>query len=144
MLLINPFAVRFSLRGTHYGNDSLVRMDDIGENDDALICSTNFSPCCGTVPNRHGEWYHPNGSSSRPIGSGDTIYRSRHDDGTVRLHRRSGALLNTNGKYRCRIPNGQGTEVDLVVTILNANGAVMCPRVVCMCLNNVQTCILVA
>ena len=118
--------VKFSLRGTYYGNNTLVRMEDIGENSEALICSTDLRPCCGSIPNRYGEWYYPNSSNVRTYNSGDTLYRNRLDDGTVRLHRRSGTTLpNANGRYKCTIPNQQGDDVDIVVTILNANGTEM-------------------
>ena len=53
--------MQLSLKGTEYGNNSLIKMEDIGEGDEALICSTSFRPCCGTPPNRFGEWYYPNG-----------------------------------------------------------------------------------
>lgn len=99
-------------------------MEDIREGSEALFCSTDFSPCCGTPPNRFGEWYYPDGSNVRPIGSGDTFYRSRMDDGTVRLHRRNGALP-VGGTYKCTIPiNNEGdtmTNIDIYVLILGEN-----------------------
>lgn len=94
-------------------------MKDIGEDNEALICSTDLRPCCGTPPNRYGEWYYPNGSNLRPIGSTDPLYRNRLDDGTVRLHRRSAVLIPVDGRYRCTIPNNQGVMVHRFVYILH-------------------------
>ena len=115
------FIVQLSLKGTEYGNNSLVKMEDIGEGDEALICSTSFRPCCGTPPNRFGEWYYPDGRKVQPIGSGDTVYRNRLDDGTVRLHRRSSGVLPTNGRYRCAIPSNQRDTTNIFVQILSDN-----------------------
>ena len=113
--------MQISLKGTEHGNNSLVKMEDIGEDNEALICSTGFYPCCGTPPNRFGEWYYPDGSNVRPIGSGDTFYRNRLDDGTVRLHRRSSGTLPASGRYKCAIPNNQGNTINMFVQILSDN-----------------------
>ena len=39
-------------------------VDDIGENDTALLCHTNKTDCCrGPLDhNKAGEWYYPNGT----------------------------------------------------------------------------------
>lgn len=109
--------VRVSLRGIEYSNNSLIKAEDIGKNDEALICSTDLRPCCGTPPNRFGDWYHPNGTSVQPIGSGASVYRDRLNDGMIRLHRRN-EILPVDGVYKCAIPNSQRIMVDMFVFIL--------------------------
>ena len=96
-------------------------MEGIGEDNEALICSTGFRPCCGTPPNGFGEWYYPDGNNVRPVGSGDTFYRSRLDDGTVRLHRKTSGVLPAGGRYKCTIPNNQGDMTNVFVQILSEN-----------------------
>ena len=50
MTLVSSFPgagdVWFSLRNTTYQNNSIVTLEDIGEDDDALVCITNLSACC--------------------------------------------------------------------------------------------------
>lgn len=113
--------MQMSLRGTEYGNNSLVKTEDIGEDNEALICSTGYRPCCGTPPNRFGEWYYPDGNNVRPVGSGDTFYRSRLNDGTVRLHRKTSGVLPAGGRYKCTIPNNHGDMTNVFVHILSEN-----------------------
>ena len=38
--------VWFSLRGTKYQNNSIVILEDIGKDGDALLCITNLTACC--------------------------------------------------------------------------------------------------
>ena len=64
--------------------------------------------------------YYPDGSTVRHIGSSDTLYRNRMDDGTVRLNRRSG-IIPTGGRYRCVIPNNQGDLTTIFAEILSEN-----------------------
>ena len=119
---IHSFAVLIFLRGTEYGNNSLVRAEDIGNNNEALTCSTDYRPCCGTPPNRYGEWYYPNDTKVRPVGSGDILYRNRLDNGTVRLNRRTEYnILPVNGRYKCVIPNNHQIMVNIFVYVLRQN-----------------------
>ena len=79
---------------------------DIGDGTDGsspLICTTTFSPCCSTPPNRHGEWYYPDGTKVPNSAAGQDFYRGRTDDGTVRLNRRNNAM-SPLGTYYCEIP----------------------------------------
>ena len=48
--------VYFELKGERYVNNSMVNILAIGEGDNALLCKTNKQDCCGTVPNRFGEF----------------------------------------------------------------------------------------
>ena len=88
-------------------NNSVVTTEEIGESEKALICATNLRPCCNSLPNRQGEWYYPNGSLVPPKNAGHDFYRSRGDDGTVRLNRKND-ILSPMAIFYCVIPDSQG------------------------------------
>ena len=100
--------VQFSLRNTTYQNNSIVTLEDIGEDDDALLCITNLTTCC-RVENRSalGQWFFPNGTHVPSIFVNQTsqpklkwdFYRTR-EKMMVLLHRRGGGV---DGIYRCEI-----------------------------------------
>ena len=94
-------------------NNTVVVITTIGndltsDGGDPLLCTTQLTACCGTVPQRHGEWVYPNGTNARPEGTGWSFYRNRHDSvlggvlGAVLLHRRFDAMGPT-GIYHCVI-----------------------------------------
>ena len=95
------------LRGIPYQNNSIVMLEDIGEDDDALLCITNQTACClplYTGGNASGNWFFPNGtrvpSASRASSEKLDIYRDRGQM-VVRMHCRRGGV---EGIYRCEIP----------------------------------------
>ena len=102
-----------SLGGQLVPNNSAVELrevyetpDDIDSSAHTLMCVTPKRPCCKTSPGHFGEWLYPNGSAVSTDGSGNSFYRDRGDDGTVRLHRRGITALSTAmGQYCCEIPN---------------------------------------
>ena len=98
--------ITFSLNGTKYLNNSLVTLEDIGENDTALLCMTDLTPCCrpphtGTNGTVLGNWFFPNGSRVNNKGVQLDFYRDR-EQMVVRMNRRRGGV---NGIYRCEIPD---------------------------------------
>ena len=56
--------VTFSLRNTMYQNNSRVTLEDIGVDDDALLCVTELTACCRSpyTDETVGNWYFPNGT----------------------------------------------------------------------------------
>ena len=52
--------VWFSIRNTTYQNKSIVALEDIGKDGDALLCVTNLTACCQSPAN--GNWFFPNGT----------------------------------------------------------------------------------
>ena len=57
--------VSFSLRNTTYENNSFVNLEDIGKDDDALLCTTDLTACCrppytGEMGPDLGNWFFPN------------------------------------------------------------------------------------
>ena len=106
------------LKGIFYANNSDIFVNEIGEMDhislipnqnNALQCITDKSPCCQSIPNRAGEWYFPNGTViPGPTGHGPVFYRSRGpDDGTVNLNYINSTLptLSPTGFFCCVLPN---------------------------------------
>ena len=99
-------AVSLSLGITPLVNNSVVVITDIGgaaAGASPLISTTTFTPCCSTPPNRHGEWYYPNGTQVPNSAAGWDFYRGRGDDGTVRLQRRNNAM-SPLGTFYCELP----------------------------------------
>ena len=107
-------SVRLSLNGIDIANNSIVDIEDIGEGDEtALLCHTNKTLCCGTKPNRFGDWYYPNGAKVRikdTVGMAtDEFYRDRGTQ-VVRLNHRQGNLIE-RGRFRCQVPESDDNDV---------------------------------
>ena len=88
-------------------------VDDIGDQDSALLCVTSSQDCCTT--DRRGEFYYPNGALVTALFGGEDFYRNR-GDGFIRLNRRNGAISPT-GSYRCEIPDAGGALGSIFITI---------------------------
>ena len=93
-------------------------VDDIGEDDDALLCHTNKTNCCTNKMNqtRDGNWYYPNGTqvgikNISPV----EFYRDRGTQ-VVRLHHQVGRFV-LRGRFRCEVPNVNGDMQSIYVYI---------------------------
>lgn len=105
-----------SLKGQYIASNSYVDVDDIGEGDNALLCHTNKTACCGEVPNRAGEWYFPDGTQVRVEGaSPDGFYRDRGAQ-VVRLNRRYGLFI-AEGVFWCEIPDANNNWQAVFINI---------------------------
>ena len=118
--------VRFWLKGTAYQNNSLVSLEDIGEDDTALLCLTDLTVCCrspytGIIGYVVGNWFFPNGtrvlSSFTTTGEKWEIHRTRGQH-LVYLHRSRGGAT---GIYRCTIPDGAGVHRNITIGVYTAN-----------------------
>ena len=105
----------FELNGMVHPNDSAVFLLDVGEGEDALFCKTKMGRCCGTPPNRIGEFYYPNGTQVPIAGLQYGFYRNRGQQ-VVRLNRREGVISPT-GRYRCEIPDVDGMTQNIYITL---------------------------
>ena len=108
--------VRFSLNGTTYQNNSLVNLEDIGEERDALFCITNLTACCrpGENGTALGNWFFPNGT--RVPSDGD-FYRDRGQM-MIRLnHKRGGE----DGIYCCEIPDSMNVIQTIYIGVYTAS-----------------------
>ena len=105
--------VWFSLRNTTYQNNSLVTLEDIGEEDDALLCVT--SACC-TRP-ALGNWFFPNGTR---VLSGSEIWDFYRFRGQMRiyLNRRRGGV---DGIYHCVIPDSMNVTQNIYIAVYTAS-----------------------
>ena len=108
--------VGFSLNDTTYQNNSLVTLEDIGEDDTALLCMTNLVACC-----RHpytnkgiGNWYFPN--ETRVYIRNWDIYRTRGQM-VVYMHRRRGG---EKGIYRCEIHDSMNVMQTIYIGVYTA------------------------
>ena len=116
--------VWFSLNGTTYHNNSLVTLEDIGENDTALLCITNLTACCqrndtGKNETTLGNWFFPNGTivpSNKSNRSWD-FYMDRGEM-VVHLNRREGR---EDGIYRCEILDSTKITQTIYIGVYNAS-----------------------
>ena len=109
-------AVGFSLNGIIYPNGSTVLRDDIGEGENALLCTTDRDDCCDGFFSRAGEFYFPNGSKvpiQEDVGSSG-YYRNRGIQ-LIRLNRQSNGIL--TGQFRCEIPSSIDANSVLYINI---------------------------
>ena len=104
-------------------------LEDIGEDDTALLCKTNLTACCRhpyTTENKSalGKWLFPNGTT---VSSGDEepasynnstdFYRNR-DKMVVRLNRRRGG---EDGIYSCEIPDSANVNQIIYIGVYTAS-----------------------
>ena len=104
--IITPLSVYFVLKSSVYLNNSVISLEEIGEEDDALICKTNSKDCCGTPPNRFGEFHYPNRDLVPIRTRAEDFYRNR-GEGEIRLNRITGST-STSGRFSCVIPDATG------------------------------------
>ncbi len=85
-------------KGVEVPEHSLVVRETIGSaNADALMCVTDYSPCCTDPENAWHRDFEPGGIISTSTSSG--IYQTR-DTGVVRMHYNDG---NPDGIFFCQI-----------------------------------------
>ena len=109
-----PVAV---LNGTTYQNNSIVMLEDIGDND-ALHCVTNQTACC-RPPYRSltiGSWYFPNGTRIPSTGHKWDFFRTRGQM-VVSMYRRRGGV---EGIYRCEIPDAMNVTQTIYIGVYSA------------------------
>ena len=106
----------FQLSGNVYLNNSAVSLQEVGEGENALICKTDKQDCCGTPPNRFGEFYYPSGDMVPIRNRLDKFYRQR-GDGEIYLNRRVDTTSPT-GTYSCVIPDAARIIQTLYIALL--------------------------
>ena len=92
-------------------------MNEVGMEDEALLCRTPYENCCKS--NRQGEWYSIGQDGSRsplPLkGAKQPLFRNRGAQ-VVRLNNRA-AGASAAGLYQCCIPNSCGEEQCIDITL---------------------------
>ena len=95
----------------------MVNILAIGEDSSALLCKINKQDCCGTLPNRFGEFYYPHGAHVSIFITGDGFYHNRGNQ-MIRLNRRDDVSSPT-GRYSCEITDASGITQKLFINIFN-------------------------
>ena len=119
LFCLNSTVVGFLLHNRHYGNNSVVFLEDIGEGSGALFCLTNNTECCGS--NNEDGWYFPNSSlvhltSQHKDKIGMNVSRGAS---VIRLHNintKNNRNVST-GVFRCVIPDVSGSNQALYIGI---------------------------
>ena len=110
--------VWLSLRSETYQNNSIVNLEDIGDNGDALLCRTNLTACCRPpyTESAIGSWFFPNGTRFPGFGTQWGFYRTRGKM-VVHMHRRRGG---EDGIYRCEIPDSVNVTQTIYIGVYTA------------------------
>ena len=123
--------VWFSLRSTTYQNNSLVTLEDIGGDDDALLCITDLTACCpstGENGSRIGDWFFPNGTEVPGTGVQWSFHRNRGKM-MVLMNRRRGGV---DGIYRCEISDSMNVIHTIYIGVYTAGtGDIFCTILFC-------------
>ena len=109
-----------SFKGVAYANSSIIQITEIRDtyrNPAGLQCITDKMPCCGTPPNRAGEWYFPDGTKVPIQGSATSFYRNRGDDGSVSLNRIDNNVMMPTGRFCCEVPDATNALQTVCATI---------------------------
>ena len=113
----------FSFRNVTYQNNSNVTLEDIGENDTALLCMTNLTTCCRSENGLSlGNWAFPNGTQlpCEIVYNTSPEWEFYKDRGhmVVRMHRRRGGV---EGIYSCDIPDSMNVTQTIYIGVYKAS-----------------------
>lgn len=109
-------------------NNTVLAITDIGDGrsgGNAIICSTQLTPCCANSANRHGDWLYPNGTEVPNSIPRYSFFRTRRDAdnngvlGAALLHRFD--TTSASGIYGCVIPGADGMEQTLYVGLYDTS-----------------------
>ena len=111
--------VWFSLNGTTYQNNSIVTLEDIGKNGDALHCGTSLNDSCNNTNHSNSirNWFFPNGTKV-PSQSGQWDFFRIRGHMVVCMHRRRGG---EEGIYQCVIPDSMNVTQTLYIGVYTAS-----------------------
>ena len=120
LLLLLTAGVHISLRGMNLSNNSVVFLDEIGDqtikNGSELQCITDRELCC-RYPYTAGQWFFPNGSKVPVKVEATGLYKNRGYAGTVNLNRPNTTVTSPTGLFCCILPDAQGINQMLCVNI---------------------------
>ena len=114
--------VWLSLKNITYQNNSIVMLENIGEDDDALLCITNLTACCqppytGVNGSVLGNWFFPNGTGVSGSNNQSDFHTTKGQM-VVRMNRRRGGV---EGIYRCQIPDAINVIQTIYIGVYSAN-----------------------
>ena len=107
--------VHIQFKGDIIEENGSVKITDIGENDNAVLCMTDRTGCCRGTFGGAGEWYFPNNGRVGTMSSDGSFYRNR-DQGVVRLNQRDNATMPI-GSFCCDIPDTNGTNQRICIMV---------------------------
>ena len=113
----------FLLRGIHHPNNSLVTIDDIGTDNNALLCLTPFMNCCSvqyTSNGTLGDWFLPDGNRVENRNTPLEDFERNRGASIILLHK-VGNQPATAGLFTCSVPNINKTIVRLYIGIFPSN-----------------------
>ena len=90
-------------------------LEDIGEDDDALLCRTTLDTCC-RYPYNVGNWFFPNGTRVPTLVNQSDFYRKRGQM-VIYLNRRRGGV---DGIYCCEIPDSKNVFQTIYIGVYSA------------------------
>ena len=97
-----------------------MNLQDIDDNDTALLCMTNQTACCRppyTGGLSLGNWLFPNGTRVPAKGSQWDMHRDRGHS-VVRMYRRRGG---EDGIYCCEIPDSMNVTQSIYIGVYNTS-----------------------
>jgi len=121
--------VNLTLNSMTLENNSIVTMRDIGNDSEALVCSTSYTPCC-TSANNETQWYFPNGSQVLNNPALPYQRNRRRFPGRVLLNRNSESTI--MGIFHCDVPDANDTLQSLYVGIYTSTTGESCTRSECL------------
>lgn len=107
--------MRFAVGGRTYPNNSVISLWNVGEDDEALSCITDYVQCCSNPPHRHGEFYYPSGERVGILAAGGGMYRNRGNQ-VIHLNRKNDVTSPT-GRFRCDLPNVDGRIQSIYINL---------------------------
>ena len=125
IFFLHAVDVWFSLNNTTYRNNSLVTLEDIGENNASLLCMSNLTACCRSPYSENlsasGNWFFPNKIRVPNKNPNSTIYRTRSRSkrvAKIQMHHRRGGV---EGIYRCEIPDSMNALQTIYIGVYNTS-----------------------
>ena len=106
--------LRIELNGQTYANNTAISITEVGEDDNAVLCRTDLTTCCGGTQgdSGQGDWIYPNGTE---VGNRADIFRTR-EDMDIRLHRMHNVVAPT-GQYCCEVPTVDDPNARTCITL---------------------------
>ena len=122
-------SLTLSLGTKPLANNSVVVITDIEDGRSGgspLICATTFTPCCKV--GKQGEWYYPDGTVVPDSTANEDFFRSRNDDGELRLNRIRNNAMTPTGIFHCELPVSDNVTQTLYVGVYatNDSGEMFC------------------
>ena len=114
------------VRGVTYDSGSTILWSEIGEGENALLCTTTHTDCCGVdangqrdEANRRGQFYYADGTQVpiRYYAGSDGLYRGRGYQRISLQRLSSAATTPPTGWYRCDIPDENGVSHNIYINI---------------------------